>query len=149
MTSTFDPSLLEATVVDAANATSALQAPEGEFPGLIDDYLFRPKITTKFGERGPLDVYWIIDDENVRKKLDRDVVTVKQSLLIEVNEDDSLAVGPGQNAALGRLRAALNMNGKGFSFLKLKGAGPARVLVTHRVVDGEAYAEIKKVVPMA
>ena len=148
-TSTFDPSLLEETIVDAANATSALQAPEGEYPALIDDYTFRPKITTKFGERVPLDVYWMIDDENVRKKMDRDVVTVKQSLLLEVNEDDSLAVGPGQNSALGRLRVALNMNGKGFSFLKLKGAGPARVLVTHRVTDGETYAEIKKVVPMA
>ena len=149
MTSTFDPSLFEETVIDAANATSALLAPEGEFPGLIDDYTFRPKITTKWGERVPLDVYWMIDDENVRKKMDRDIVTVKQSLLIEVNEDESLAVGPGQNAALGRLRVALGMNGKGFSFLKLKGAGPARVLVTHRVTDDGTYSEIKKVVPMA
>lgn len=149
MTSTFDPSLLEETIIDVANATSALLAPEGEYPGIIDDYTFRAKITTKFGERVPLDVFWVIDDDDVRKKLDRDVVTVKQSLLLEVNADESLAVGPGQNAALGRLREALNMNGKGFSFLKLKGAGPARVLVVHRITNDGVYSEIKKVVPMA
>ena len=148
-TSTFDPSLLEETIVDVANATSGLTVPEGEFTALIEDYTFRPKITTKFGERVPLDIFWTIDDADLRKKFDRDVITVKQSLLIEVNEDESLSVGPVQNAALGRLRAALNMNGKGFSFLKLKGAGPARVLVSHRVVDADTFSEIKKVVPMA
>ncbi len=149
MTSIFDPSLLEETIIDTANATSIEPVPEGEYTGLIDDYTFRDKIVTKYGERVPLDIYWMIDDADLRKKFDRDVVTVKQGLLIEVNEDDSLAVGPGQNAALGRLRAALNMNGKGFSFLKLKGAGPARILVVHSVRSGETYSEVKKVVPMA
>ncbi len=147
--STFDPALLEETIIDVANATSALVVPEGEYTGLIDDYTFRDKIITKFGPRVPLDIYWSIDDADLRKKFDRDIVTVKQSLLLEVNENDSLAVGPGQNPALGRLRAALNLNGKGFSFPKFKGAGPARVLVIHRVVDADTYSEIKKVVPMA
>ena len=39
------------------------------------------------------------------------------------------------------------MNAKGFSFPKLKGAGPARVLVSHRVVGEDVYSEVKKVVP--
>ncbi len=149
MSSTFDPSLLEETIVDAANATSGLTVPEGEYNGLIDDYTFRDKITTKFGERVPLDIYWMIPDEDLKKKLDRDTVTVKQGLLLEVNEDDSLAVGPGQNVALGRLRAALNLNGKGFSFPKFRGAGPARILVSHRVTDEGTFSEVKKVVPVA
>ncbi len=149
MNSTFDPALLEETVIDAANATSGLTVPEGEYIGLIDDYTFRDKIETKYGERVPLDIYWMIDDDDLKKKFDRDVVTVKQGLLLEVNEDDSLAVGPGQNAALGRLRAALGMNGKGFSFLKFKGAGPARILVVHNTRGDETYSEVKKVVPVA
>ncbi len=149
MTSTFDPSLLEETVIDASNATSGLTVPEGEYKGIIDDYTFRDKITTKYGERVPIDIYWMIDDDDLKKRFDRDVVTVKQGLLLEVNEDDSLAVGPGQNAALGRLREALGMNGKGFSFLKLKGAGPARILVVHNTRGDETYSEVKKVVPVA
>ncbi len=149
MTSTFNPALLEETIIDASNATSIEPVPEGEYTGLIDDYTFRDQIETKFGQRVPIDIYWIIDDADLRKKLDRDVITVKQGMLLEINEDGSLSVGPGQNVGLGRLRAALNLNGKGFSFLKLKGAGPARVLVVHRVVGEDTYSEIKKVVPMA
>ncbi len=149
MTSTFDPSLLEETVIDAANAISIEPVPEGEYDGLIDDITFRDMITTKFGERAPLDIYWMIPDENLKKKLDRETVIVKQGLLLELNEDGSLAVGPGQNVGLGRLRAALSLNGKGFSFAKLRGAGPARVLVTHRVTDDGTFSEIRKVVPVA
>ncbi len=147
--STFDPSLLEETVIDASNATSIEPVPEGEYNGLIDDYTFRDQIETKFGQRVPIDIYWVIDDADLRKKLDREVISVKQGMLLEINEDGSLAVGPGQNVGLGRLRAALNMNGKGFSFPKLKGAGPARILVVHRVVGDDTYSEVKKVVPMA
>ncbi len=147
--STFDPSLLEETVIDASNATSIEPVPEGEYNGLIDDYTFRDQIETKFGKRVPIDIYWIIDDADLRKKLDREVVTVKQGMLLEINDDGSLAVGPGQNVGLGRLRAALGMNGKGFSFPKFKGAGPARVLVVHRVVGEDTYSEVKKVVPIA
>ncbi len=147
--STFDPALLEETIIDAANATSIVPVPEGEYTGLIDDYTFRDQIETKFGQRVPIDIYWVIDDADLRKKLDRDIITVKQGMLLEINDDGSLAVGPGQNVGLGRLRAALNMNGKGFSFPKLKGAGPARILVVHNVRGDDTYSEVKKVVPMA
>ena len=56
MTSNFDPSLLDETVIDAANATSIEPVPEGEYLGLIDDYTFRDQIETKFGQRIPIDI---------------------------------------------------------------------------------------------
>lgn len=149
MPSTFNPAILEETIIDTEIATSLEPVPEGEYEALIDDYTFRDIIETKFGERAPLDIYWMIPDEKLKKELHRDIVTVKQGLLLELNEDNSLATGPGQNAQLGRLLAALGMNAKGFSFPALRGAGPARVLVSHRVVGEDTYSEVKKVVPMA
>ena len=147
--SAFDISVLEETIIDAANATSIVPVPEGEYEGIIEDYNFRKTIETKRGERLPLDIYWRIHDEALQKKLNRETVTAKQGMLLEVNEDGSLAVGPGQNVDLGRLRAALGMNGKNFSFLKLKGAGPARILITHRQDEktDDVYSEVRKVVP--
>ena len=98
--STFNPAILEETVINAEIATSILVVPEGEFEAFIDDYTFRAKIETKFGERAPLDIYWMIPDDALKEKLHRDTVTVKQGLLLELNDDHSLATGPGQNAQL-------------------------------------------------
>ncbi len=147
--STFDPALLEETVIDGANAVLVEPVPEGEHLGLIDDFKIRA-VTTERGEVPVMDIYWMVPDEDLKKQLHRDKVIVKQSIWIDLNDDGSIAVGPNQNVGLGRLRAALGMNGKGFSFQKLRGAGPARIFVTHerdKKNPDDVYGKVMRVVP--
>ncbi len=148
--STFDPRLLEETVIDEPNATKVDPVPEREYLGLVDDFKIRP-VTTDRGVVPVMDVYWMIPgEEELMVRLNRDKLVVKQSVWIDLNADGSIAVGPNQNVDLGRLRAALGLNGKNFSFPKLRGAGPARILVVNepdKRNPDDIYAKVVKVVP--
>lgn len=148
--SVFDVELLAETVIDEPNATTMDPVPEGEYDALVDGFTIRA-VTTKRGEVPVMDVTWMIPDEDLKARLNREMVTARQTVWIDLNEDGSIAVGPNQNVGLGRLRAALNLNKKGFMFSQLTGAGPARVLITHRANSdtGDVYSEVKKVVPSA
>ncbi len=123
---------LEEMFIDGPNATSMDPVPEGEYEALVEDYSIG-SVTTKRGETPIMDVTWIIPDEGLQKKLNRETVTARQSIRIDLNGDGSIGTGPNQNVGLGRLRTALGLNGRIFYFSQLRGAGPARVLVIHCV----------------
>jgi len=143
--SAFDPDSFLAQTVEQANDTKVIPCPAGEFTGYIKDL----KVSTgqKDGNTwAALNPVWVIDNEEVRKLLDRDEVTVKQSVFLDLTEHGTLDMGKGKNVGLGRLREALDLNqpGQPFSFTMLTGR-PAKLTVSHRVQGEDIYADIKMV----
>jgi len=99
---------------------------------------------TKAGLR--LGVTWRIQDQSVMQATNREKVTVQQSIMLDLNPQGGLDMGPARNIGLGRLRAAVNLNkpGQPFSFNSLVGH-QAVVSVSHRVVGEDIFDEIKAV----
>jgi hypothetical protein len=89
------------------------------------DYLFiagKPSVATftykkgeRVGETGyQLVIRWDCQDQGVLAQLDRDKVTVRHSMLLDVTPDgEGLDMGKGKNVGLGQLRAALGQNTPG------------------------------------
>lgn len=117
--------------------------PEGEYTALVDD------LTVK-SEQGflILDVIWDVLDDDLRTRLNLKKVTVRQSYFVDVDINGCLASGKNSNIGIGQLREALGLNSPGIPLRALKGAGPARIAVRHRVDKNDAtkvYAEVRKV----
>lgn len=148
----FDPNVLLDLTVDTANDTKVIPCPEGEFQGQIDSVkprTWQSKDGTTSGVT--LDVTWEILDEGVKETCDREKVTVRQGIMLDMKADGALDMGKGKNVGLGRLREALNMNTPGvpFSFRNLVGQ-VAVVSVTHRAGDGDdIFPEIRSVAPLS
>lgn len=136
--------LLEATVTEA-NETSFTPIPEGEYTGIIEDVKVRnPKEGVTF-----LDIVWNLDEPELAQRMNRDKVTVRQSVFLDV-ADGKIASGPNQNVDLGRIREAVGQNqpGKPWSPAMLRGAGPAKVMVSQRPDKDDPsriYSDVKKV----
>ena len=144
--SAFDPDQFLSQTVEQSNDTKITPCPAGEYPGYIKEL----KVSTGQGKDGStwasLNPVWVIDDQSVREFLDRDEVTVKQSIFLDLTDSGTLDMGKGKNVGLGRLREALGLNvpGQAFSFQMLCGR-PAKITVTHRVVGEDIYGDIKMV----
>jgi hypothetical protein len=143
--STFDPAMFLETTFTEANATVTVPVPVGEYLAVVE------KVEARKWEKDDksgiaLDVQWSIDDQAVKEFLGRDKVTVKQGVMLDLNESGGLDVGVGKNVKLGRLREALGLNvpGAPFAFLMMTGR-PAKVKVEHRVNGEDIYAEVKSV----
>lgn len=153
--STFDVNAFENMVIEESNETKTTPVPEGKFPGSIDSQ----KIKTFKAKRGPregqdlpiLEVVYELADEDGKLKeiLNRDKVTVRQDIWLDVNDNGGLAFGPNQNVALGRLREATGLNapGRPFSFTMLEGQGPLMIHVTQfaNPETGDVYNRVPKV----
>jgi hypothetical protein len=151
MTQMFDPNtFLEMTTTDA-NSTVAVPVPVGEYLAVIEKIEARPWQSKKDPSKAgmALDITWNIDDANVKALLDREKVTVKQGLMLDVTDAGGLDMGKGKNIGLGKLREALDMNqpGQPFGFKMMEGR-MARIAVSHRSDDNDSsriYAEVKAV----
>jgi len=146
--SAFDPDLFLSQTVDQANDTKVTPCPAGEFTGVVKEFKAR-QWTAKSDPSNTgvtLDVTWTIEDEGVRQTLDRQEVTVRQGIMLDVTEAGALDLGKGKNVGLGRLREALGLNvpGQPFSFGMLNGQ-MAKVTVAHRVVGEDIFADVKMV----
>jgi len=95
-----------------------------------------------------LDLIWEIQDEEVKRVCNREKVTVKQGLMLDLTDSGKLDTSAGRNISLGKLRDALNLNqsGQAFAFSMLEGR-MAKVQVSHRAVDDSIFAEVKRVYP--
>lgn len=95
-----------------------------------------------------LDVIWEIDDESVKTFCNRDKVSVRQGIMLDLTDSGSLDIGKGKNIALGRLREALGLNrpGEPFSFSMLEGQY-AGIHIAHRIDGENVYVDVKRVVP--
>jgi hypothetical protein len=148
---TFDPNVFLEQSFAEANSTKATPVPEGEFQASIKSVT--PRTWSKKDDPTvgglALDIIWNIDDENVKAQLERKEVTVKQGLMLDLNDAGMLDMSKGKNVQLGRLREAVGLNtpGQAFSFQMLPGRG-AKVLVKHRIDGEDIYAEVKGVVKL-
>lgn len=157
--STFDAAAFENTVIEESNETKTTPVPEGDYPSIVDKVRIKT-ITISKGDRMGQTVpilevmYHILDEDNKLKELlNRDKVTVRQDLWLQVTEDGRLAFGPNQNVDLGRLREATGLNkpGRPFTFGMLEGCGPVMVSVTQdaRADTGDVYNKVPRVMAMS
>ena len=146
--SAFDPDQFLAQTVEQANDNKIVPCPAGEFMGYVKDFKARQWTSKKDPSNSgvALDITWSIDDQGVKQLLDRDEVTVKQGIMLDMTEQGGLDMGKGKNVGLGRLREALGLNvpGQAFSIPMLSGR-VAKLTVAHRVDGEDIYAEVKMV----
>lgn len=146
----FDANSFLESSVSESNDTRVVPVPVGEYQGIIEKVeprQWQSKDGTKSGIA--LDVFWLVEDANVKSYLGRDTVTVKQGVMLDTTPAGALDTTKGRNIALGRLREAVgkNQHGEKFSFSMLPGLA-ARISVTHRISGEETYAEVKGVAKM-
>lgn len=150
----FSPETLMNMTVEDSNSTVATPVPVGEYVAVIEKVEARewkkkddPSIAGV-----ALDILWSIDDANVKALLERDKVSVKQGMMLDLTDEGGLDMGKGKNVSLGRLREALGLNtpGQPFGFGMLTGR-VAKVRVKHRMGDKpeQIFAEVDAVAKLA
>lgn len=147
--SEFDPDVFLGTETEDSTDTKIIPVPEGQYLAVVDKVQARKSTRDDGSEFYVLDVTWAIDDPAVAEATGRDQNSVRQSIFLDVNENNSLDMGTGKNVQLGRLREALGQNksGKAWSPNHMQGQA-AQVMVSHRPdrEDPETfYAEVKRV----
>lgn len=152
--SAFDVAAFENQIVEGANETKTTPVPEGDYNATIDTARVKSIAITR-GERAGQEVpvlevnYHLHDDTGeLNKLLNRDKVTVRQDIWLDVNEHGSLAFGPNLNVQLGRLREAVGLNqpGRPFTFKMLEGQGPLVISVSHDTREnGDVYNRVQNV----
>ena len=132
MTSTFDPSAFEETVIEQEMETKFTPVPEGEYQAFIEELDFR-----MVNESPVIDVTYRIIDDELAAQLNLQQITVRQGIFLDADIVDGKLVmqqGANKNIRLGRLREACGQNTAGaWQFSMLKGAGPLKVMVTQNV----------------
>ena len=139
--SNFNPEAFMQTQIEAQGETDYTPIPEGEYRALLKE------VNAGTTPKGApfLEVYWVIDDEEVRQLLDDDEPTVRQTLWLDIDDNGMLAIGKNKNIKLNRLRDALGQNtGKPWAPSMMEG-NVAIVQVGHRLVDNAPFAEVKNV----
>lgn len=146
----FNPDeFLDIQVTDS-NSTQTIPVPVGEFTGIVDGESIKVKPWQRKDDPSvgglKLELTWLIDDQSVKDALDRDKVTVKQQIMLDLTDSGGLDMGKGKNVGLGRLREATGLNtpGQPFSFTMLAGR-IAKVKIEHRIDGENIYAEVKGV----
>jgi hypothetical protein len=140
--STFNAEQFMQTEIEQKGEVDYVPIPEAEYQGVIKE--LKPGTTPKGAAY--LEVYWIIDDQEVRELMESDEVVCRQSIWLDITDSGALDFGKNKNIKLNRLRDALGQNdGKPWSPMMLMGQ-VATVQVKHRLGDdGTPYAEIRGV----
>lgn len=151
--SAFDLSTMENMVVEAANETKTTPVPEGWYNSLIDSIRLK-SVKTDNGDRPVLEVTHNLYEapEELKQQLNRDKVTVRQDVWLDVTDAGTLAFGPNQNVGLGRLREACGENDpkKKFTFRLLEGKGPLKIHVTQKTnAQGDSFNNVDKIEKVA
>lgn len=145
--SAFDPEAFMNAQFTEANETRFITVPEGEYSAVIDKVeanTWQSRDGAKSGLR--LDVTWRIDDQAATDATGMTSPSVRQGIMLDLTNNGGLASGPGKNINLGRLREAVGQNTAGRSWNPAMLTGqPARIKVSHRIYEGEIYAEVKGV----
>jgi hypothetical protein len=143
----FDPNTFLNMTVEETNDTKSIPCPAGEYLALAEKVDIKTWSARDGSSSGlKVDILWDIQDENVKALLGRDSVKVGQQQMLDLTDTGQLDMGKGKNIGLGRIREALNLNvaGQPFSFGMIQGR-MAKVIVSHRAVGEDVYAEIKKI----
>lgn len=137
--------------IDEAMDTRFETVPEGEYLAQLADEqqdMHRHGTSQKGDPYRGLRLTWVVLDDNLKQKLGRDTITVRQDFLLDIDQNGKVLTGPGKNVRLGALREALGLNQGPFSWDMLPGAGPARIRVRHRPDKNDPeikYAEVSRV----
>jgi len=144
----FNPEEFLDMQITEENSTKAIPVPAGEFVAVVEKVDMKSWAKKDDPSVGglKLEVTWNIDDQSVKDTLERDKVSCKQQIMLDLTDSGGLDMGKGKNVGLGRLREAVGLNVKGqpFSFTMLTGR-LAKVKVEHRVDGENIYSEIKAV----
>lgn len=146
--SMFDPNQYLDMQTTESNDTKVVPVPVGEYLAMVSEVKARSWTSksdpTKSGIA--LDLQWEIEDTNVKSLLDRDKVTVKQGIMLDMTGSGGLDMGKGKNVGLGRVREATGLNTPGAPFAASMLTGRmAKVTVKHRVDGDTIYAEVSGV----
>lgn len=148
--SAFDVSVYENAVIEGANETKYIPIPDGWYQGLCDQVRVKV-VKTKDGEKPVLEVMHQATNasDELKKLLNRDKVTVRQDMWLDVTEQGAIAMGPNQNINLGKMREAVGLNDprKKFSFKMLEGSGPYWFYVkgNTNADTGESFSNVTKI----
>lgn len=126
--------------------------PEGERSGC---YIHKWEVKPGESDKGP----WLALDISVKVPLSEDektefnrdfVIISMDRIFLQCDWDSGKPVllrGPQQNIPLGKLRAALDQNYKGWSFGALEGAGPfvAKVIQKMNQKNGDLYNSVPRI----
>lgn len=144
----FNPDEFMQSTVDPLSTTFQV-CPEGDYPFIIDSdpkaINFRNVKGTS--DKGPYDFHvmeinCICLDDSVKQRLNREKVTVRLSVNLDLDAAGKLDTGKDKNITLGRLRDAVNQNNPGWNPKMLLGAGPFMGKVEHSTSKGNVYANI-------
>jgi len=142
----FDAQSFLDSSVSGSNDTVVIPVPVGEYMGIIEKVLprqWQSKDGTTSGVA--LDLFWLVEDDNVKQYLGRDTVSCKQGIMLDLTPAGAVDMAKGKNIGLGRLREAVGKNDDGpFSFAMLPGLS-AKISVQHRVSGDQTFAEVKGV----
>jgi hypothetical protein len=149
--SQFDPAAFLDAVTTAASSTQALPVPVGEYTAIVKDVKGRTWQSKDGSASGlALDIVYEIDDENVKKLLERPTVTVRQSIMLDTTEQGTLDNGKGKNVQLGRLREAVGQNVPGQPWAPRMLVGqPLRVAVSHEMYNDAPVAKVTGTLKLA
>lgn len=107
-----------------------------QYKGTIDNIEARKLDPTPKSPNGSLviEVTWLIDAPDVAAALNRQKLTSRQSIFVDVTSTGALDLSKNKNVSLGRLREALGQNkpGEKWSPRNLVGAGPCLLSIQHR-----------------
>lgn len=148
----FDVNSFMSQEVSGSNDTKTVPCPVGDYNAQISKIGVRQWTSKKDPSISgmTLDVTWSIESPEVKALLDRDNVTVRQGIMLDLTDSGGLDMGKGKNVGLGRLREAVNLNDptRAFAFSQLEGQF-ALVNVSHRTEGEDIYPEVNKVARLA
>lgn len=151
--SLFNPETFMDSVVTGASATSVTPIPAGEYSAVIDE--IKPRsVNRKDGSQGlALDITWQVLNPELAAQLGREKIIARQSLLLDTTPAGTLDLGKDRNVQLGKVRAAVGQNNPNEPWkpANLRGAGPAKILISHRPDQRDSsmiYAEVTRVTSM-
>lgn len=143
----FNPDEFLNSAVSGPNDTKVTPVPIGEYMGIIEKVLPRQWQSKDGTQTGvALDVFWLVEDSGVKEFLNRQTVTCKQGIMLDLTPQGGLDMTSGKNIGLGRLREAVGKNSADamFSFAMLPGLS-AKISVNHRISGEDTFAEVKAV----
>jgi hypothetical protein len=142
--SMFNPDTFLNTSYEEEFSTARIPVPEGEYTAVIRE--IKPRTAGANKERAVLDVIYGIDDPSVAEVTGFESPQVRQSIFLDLSPTGSLALGPGKNVQLGKLREACGQNQKGKPWQPGMLVGQVvKVKVAHRTFEDEIQADVKAV----
>lgn len=123
--SQFNPDSFLATETEEAGETKYTPIPEDDYQAMVDDVTAREAKDSQI-----LDVTYEILSDELRKSMDMEKITVRQSFFLDIT-DGVMSTGANKNIKLNKLRDALgqNVSGKPWSPMMMKGAGPVLIKI--------------------